>query len=53
MLHAVPILQVRYACTFKGCRTFGDSAGPEDDLLVVSRQTQTVRAVDSRSGAEK
>ncbi|XP_053392542.1 methionine--tRNA ligase-like [Mercenaria mercenaria] len=45
--------QVRYACGVKGCQTFGEQVMNEEDLLVVSRQTQTVRAVDSRSGSEK
>ncbi|XP_053406912.1 eukaryotic translation initiation factor 2-alpha kinase-like isoform X2 [Mercenaria mercenaria] len=45
--------QVRYACGVKGCRTFGEQVMNEEDLLVVNRQTQTVRAVDSRSGSEK
>lgn len=45
--------QVRYVCGVKGCRTFGEQVTNEEDLLVVNRQTQTVRAVDSRSGSEK
>ncbi|WAR22378.1 E2AK3-like protein [Mya arenaria] len=45
--------QIRYACGVQGCRTFGDDVGHEDDLLIVTRQTQTVRAVESRTGAEK
>ncbi|XP_060576600.1 eukaryotic translation initiation factor 2-alpha kinase 3-like [Ruditapes philippinarum] len=45
--------QVRYACGVKGCRTFGEEVVNEEDLLIVNRQTQTVRAVDSRSGSEK
>jgi hypothetical protein len=44
---------VRYACGVKGCRTFGEEVVNEEDLLIVNRQTQTVRAVDSRSGSEK
>ncbi|XP_052269812.1 eukaryotic translation initiation factor 2-alpha kinase-like isoform X4 [Dreissena polymorpha] len=45
--------QMRYKCGVKGCHTFGDDVGREDDLLIVTRQTQTVRAVDSRTGSEK
>lgn len=46
-------LQVRYICGAKGCRTYGDPVTDDEDILVLRRQTQTVRAVDARSGAEK
>ncbi|KAL3864427.1 hypothetical protein ACJMK2_006111 [Sinanodonta woodiana] len=44
---------IRYTCTSDGCSLFGDDIRDSDDILIVTRNTQTVRAVDSRSGAEK
>lgn len=46
--------QLKYTCSASGCHTFGDDMVTEDeDILVVTRNTQTVRAVDSRVGQEK
>lgn len=46
--------QLRYMCSASGCHTFGDEMVTEkEDILVVTRNTQTVRAVDSRIGQEK
>ena len=45
--------QMHYACGVKGCVRFGDTVEKEDDVIVLTRNTQTVRAVDSRSGSEK
>ncbi|XP_052102279.1 eukaryotic translation initiation factor 2-alpha kinase 3-like isoform X1 [Mytilus californianus] len=46
--------QLKYTCSAHGCHTFGDSmVTEEEDVLVVTRNTQTVRAVDSRVGMEK
>ncbi|XP_014772435.1 eukaryotic translation initiation factor 2-alpha kinase 3 isoform X2 [Octopus bimaculoides] len=47
--------QLRYTCSLNGCQQFGytDSLGDEEDLLVITRNTQTIRAVDSRTGSEK
>ena len=46
--------RIRYECTIDGCEKF-DGAGEEslDDVIVVQRETQTVRAVEPRSGQEK
>ena len=44
---------MHYACSVKGCVRFGDTVEKEDDVIVLTRNTQTVRAVDSRSGSEK
>ncbi|XP_067656934.1 eukaryotic translation initiation factor 2-alpha kinase 3-like [Haliotis asinina] len=46
--------QIRYLCTMAGCHDLnqGDPLA-EDDLIVITRNTQTVRAVDARIGAEK
>lgn len=45
--------QIRYICSVKGCRMFGDNVKEDEDILVVSRNAQCVRAVDSRTGQEK
>ncbi|KAL4232210.1 Eukaryotic translation initiation factor 2-alpha kinase 3 [Mactra antiquata] len=45
--------EIRYACGMKGCRTFGEQIQNHEDVLVINRKTQTVRAVDSRTGSEK
>ncbi|XP_048249248.1 eukaryotic translation initiation factor 2-alpha kinase 3-like [Haliotis rufescens] len=46
--------QIRYLCTMAGCHDLsqGESRA-DDDLIVITRNTQTVRAVDARIGAEK
>jgi len=45
-------VQVRYECSMEGCQNFfGDDN--MDDVLVVQRETQTVRAVEPRTGQEK
>ena len=44
--------KVRYECSIEGCQNFyGDDN--MDDVLVVQRETQTVRAVEPRTGQEK
>lgn len=47
--------QLRYACSMSGCQRFGhtDTMTEEEELIVITRNTQTVRAVDSRNGLEK
>ncbi|GAB1598848.1 eukaryotic translation initiation factor 2-alpha kinase-like [Argonauta hians] len=47
--------QLRYTCSKNGCQQFGHSEtlNDEEDLLVITRNTRTVRALDSRTGAEK
>ncbi|XP_077543982.1 eukaryotic translation initiation factor 2-alpha kinase 3-like isoform X1 [Haemaphysalis longicornis] len=44
--------QVRYVCTMGGCENTEEDFSTED-VLVVKRNTQTVRAVEPRSGREK
>ncbi|KAK3590063.1 hypothetical protein CHS0354_041095 [Potamilus streckersoni] len=44
---------IRYTCTSDGCSVFGEDITDSDDILIITRNTQTVRAVDSRSGGEK
>ncbi|XP_075732398.1 eukaryotic translation initiation factor 2-alpha kinase 3 isoform X3 [Rhipicephalus microplus] len=44
--------QVRYICTMSGCDNTKEDFSTED-VLVVKRNTQTVRAVEPRSGREK
>ncbi|XP_041370908.1 eukaryotic translation initiation factor 2-alpha kinase 3-like [Gigantopelta aegis] len=46
--------QVRYFCAMAGCHLVDDSeVTTEEDILVLTRSTQTVRAVDARMGTEK
>ncbi|KAL5016923.1 hypothetical protein ScPMuIL_006512 [Solemya velum] len=46
--------QIQYSCTTEGCRYFGEGDVENDgDVLVITRNTQTVRAIDSRTGSEK
>lgn len=44
--------QVRYICTMGGCDNVKEDFSTED-VLVVKRNTQTVRAIEPRSGREK
>lgn len=44
--------QVRYICTMSGCDNTKEDLSTED-VLVVKRNTQTVRAIEPRSGREK
>ncbi|XP_050397679.1 eukaryotic translation initiation factor 2-alpha kinase 3 [Patella vulgata] len=46
--------QVRYVCSMEGCKFLGDGEVTDDeDVIVIKRNTQTVRAVDARSGVER
>ncbi|XP_070540926.1 eukaryotic translation initiation factor 2-alpha kinase 3-like [Ptychodera flava] len=44
--------QLRYICSAGGCHTFGEEQKNEDIIMVV-RDHQTVRAVEPRTGGEK
>ncbi|CAN7990465.1 unnamed protein product [Ixodes hexagonus] len=46
-------LQLRYVCTMSGCNQTKDDDYGTEDVLVVKRDTQTVRAVEPRSGQER
>ncbi|KAJ9578241.1 hypothetical protein L9F63_005540 [Diploptera punctata] len=41
-----------YECSMEGCTNSTDSVGAED-IILVQRQTQTVRAIEARSGIER
>ena len=51
--------RIRYECTMEGCFTpSGDKLTPEqnddfEDIIIVKRETQVVRAVEPRTGSEK
>ncbi|XP_064602611.1 eukaryotic translation initiation factor 2-alpha kinase 3-like [Liolophura sinensis] len=46
--------QTRYRCTVQGCTLVGNKeVSEEEDILMITRNTHTVRAVDSRTGAER
>ncbi|XP_060083562.1 eukaryotic translation initiation factor 2-alpha kinase 3-like [Ylistrum balloti] len=46
--------QMNYVCSAEGCQFVAESDVTEmDDILVITRNTQTVRAVDCRTGGEK
>ena len=48
--------QLLYYCGVEGCVRFDQDSTQikdDEDVLVVSRNTKTVRAVDMRTGAEK
>lgn len=44
---------VRYECAMDGCRNFETGPDSLDDIIVVHRETQTVRAIEPRTGQEK
>ena len=45
---------VRYECSINGCDRKSDEGSDDlNDVVVVQRETQTVRAVEPRTGAEK
>ena len=47
-------VQIRYLCAMAGCDHVDDSeVTTEEDILVLTRNTQTVRAVDAKMGTEK
>jgi hypothetical protein len=41
-----------YECSMEGCSNFTKNLAP-DDMLVIQRHTQTVRAIEGRSGTER
>ncbi|XP_072042264.1 eukaryotic translation initiation factor 2-alpha kinase 3-like [Amphiura filiformis] len=49
--------KTRYACSSEGCNTFlqddSEDMDEEEDIVVIQRNQQTVRAVEQRTGAEK
>ncbi|XP_064630164.1 eukaryotic translation initiation factor 2-alpha kinase 3-like [Lineus longissimus] len=46
--------EVRYLCQSSGCNQYTDGAHKmSDDIIMIKRNTQTVRAVEMRSGYEK
>ncbi|ESO96859.1 hypothetical protein LOTGIDRAFT_159606 [Lottia gigantea] len=46
--------QVRYVCGVDGCKFLGEGEVTDDeDIIVIKRSTQTVRAVESKSGTER
>ncbi|XP_074642739.1 eukaryotic translation initiation factor 2-alpha kinase-like [Tubulanus polymorphus] len=45
--------EVKYVCHMSGCQKFADEAVKDgEDLIIIRRNTQTVRAVEIRSGNE-
>ena len=48
-------LQLKYACTIGGCKKFTDDGATQtsQDILIVTRNTKTVRSVEMNSGSEK
>ena len=49
------LLQVRYVCESDGCKLTEaeDSHIKRDNVLVIKRTQQTMRAVDQRTGSER
>ena len=47
------MLQLSYRCTSAGCHDAGEAGNSGGDMLVITRNMQTVRAVDVNSGIEK
>ncbi|XP_076368926.1 pancreatic eIF-2alpha kinase [Tachypleus tridentatus] len=45
--------KMRYICTLSGCKTLGEEVAMTEDILLVHRHTQTVRAVEPRTGEER
>ncbi|XP_013794487.1 eukaryotic translation initiation factor 2-alpha kinase-like [Limulus polyphemus] len=45
--------KMRYICTLSGCKTLGEEVSVNEDILLVHRHTQTVRAVEPRTGEER
>lgn len=45
--------RIKYECSIDGCEKASESDDTMDDVLVVQRETQTVRALEPRTGMEK
>lgn len=45
--------ELHYICGSGGCQIYGDEAADDQDIIVIQRTRQTVRAVDQRTGSEK
>jgi hypothetical protein len=44
--------ELAYECSMEGCNNSTDNLA-SDDMLVIQRHTQTVRAIEGRSGTER
>ena len=52
------IFQLKYVCSTDGCETFNTNSSEEEDdnsgdVLVITRHTKTIRAVEMLRGNEK
>eukprot|EP00095_Tigriopus_kingsejongensis_P010151 maker-scaffold575_size133042-snap-gene-0.27 protein:Tk10151 transcript:maker-scaffold575_size133042-snap-gene-0.27-mRNA-1 annotation:"eukaryotic translation initiation factor 2-alpha kinase isoform x1" len=45
--------RVRYECSMAGCQNFENGQDTLDDVIVIQREIQTVRAIEPRTGQEK
>ncbi|CAG0921203.1 unnamed protein product [Notodromas monacha] len=45
--------RLHYVCSLRGCNKFDSSKPIAEDILVVKRNTQTVRAIDPLTGTER
>lgn len=45
--------ELKYECSMDGCRQYGSQEESLDDILILQSETQTVRAVEPRTGFEK
>jgi translation initiation factor 2-alpha kinase 3 len=44
--------QMVYECSMEGCNNSTENLTP-DDIIVIQRHTQTVRAIEARTGTER
>lgn len=44
--------QLLYECSMEGCKNSTENLTP-DDIVVIQRHTQTVRAIEARTGSER
>jgi hypothetical protein len=49
---AVKTGQMLYECSMEGCNNSTENVTP-DDIIVIQRHTQTVRAIEARTGTER
>jgi translation initiation factor 2-alpha kinase 3 len=45
--------RLHYVCTLRGCNRFEGSRDDKENVLVVKRNTQTIRAINPLSGSER
>ncbi|XP_068083730.1 eukaryotic translation initiation factor 2-alpha kinase isoform X2 [Anabrus simplex] len=45
--------RILYECSIQGCDNYTEGISVEKDVLVIQRQTQTVRAIEARNGQER